>query len=260
MKKDEGGYIVVETIVSFVLFTFLTVSILSLINIVTVQARIHYAITQAAQTVSVYTYVMDVTGVADHLIASAQKGDKIENDLNIFKKNVNGVLNAISELDLDGVQNSGGAVLDQTKAFADEVSNDPSGLFKDFLNFALKKALSEAFEAVIKPLVNHYLANGDISGDEYLERFGVVGGIDGLNFNNDLKDLLDFDLGQGGFTSATDQSSAFLTSDGDVRIIVRYNIDYTFGALPLPFTQLEITQEVRTKAWLSGLGEGYVDE
>ena len=41
MGKDERGYIVVETIGSFLLFVLLVLSILSLINIVAVQARIH---------------------------------------------------------------------------------------------------------------------------------------------------------------------------------------------------------------------------
>ena len=48
-----------------------------------------------------------------------------------------------------------------------------------------------------------------------------------------------------------------MTKDGDVRIRVDYYIDYTFGALPLPFTRLHVTQEVTTKAWLGGEGDGY---
>ena len=50
MKRDENGYIVVETIGCFVLFVFLMTSILSLINIVTLQARVHYALTFDWQT------------------------------------------------------------------------------------------------------------------------------------------------------------------------------------------------------------------
>ena len=62
MKKDDNGYIVVETIFSFTLFVFLIISILSIINIVTVQARVHYAITQAAETISMYSYTLDAMG------------------------------------------------------------------------------------------------------------------------------------------------------------------------------------------------------
>lgn len=70
MRGDENGYIVVETITCFILFVFLNISILSLINIVTVQARVYYALTQAAEAVSMYTYVLDVTGVASHMVTA----------------------------------------------------------------------------------------------------------------------------------------------------------------------------------------------
>ena len=56
MRQDQRGYIVVETIGSFLLFTLLIVSILTMINIVTVQARVHAALTQACETVSMYSY------------------------------------------------------------------------------------------------------------------------------------------------------------------------------------------------------------
>ena len=53
--------------------------------------------------------------------------------------------------------------------------------------------------------------------------------------------------------------SQLLTSEGNVKIVVQYDVDYHFGALVLPFDQpkLHVTQEVMTKAWLGGEGEGY---
>ena len=76
MKRDQGGYIVVETIACFTLFVFLMMSILSLINIVTVQARVHYAITQAAETLSMYSYTLDAMGAAEKLMKSADRADR----------------------------------------------------------------------------------------------------------------------------------------------------------------------------------------
>ena len=73
MHQNDGGYIVVETISCFLLFVFLNLSILSLINIVTVQARVHYALSQAAESVSMYTYVLNQMGVTDHLVKNAKK-------------------------------------------------------------------------------------------------------------------------------------------------------------------------------------------
>jgi hypothetical protein len=52
--------------------------------------------------------------------------------------------------------------------------------------------------------------------------------------------------------------SALLDSDGNVRLTVQYEVEYTFGGLPLPFTPtLKITQTAVTKAWLNGSGKGY---
>ena len=41
--------------------------------------------------------------------------------------------------------------------------------------------------------------------------------------------------------------------------MVQYVVEYSFGALILPFDEpkLHITQEVMTKAWLGGEGKGY---
>lgn len=54
MGKNENGYITVETLGTFLPFVLLVVSILSLVNIVTAQTRVHYALTQTANAISVY--------------------------------------------------------------------------------------------------------------------------------------------------------------------------------------------------------------
>ena len=122
MRRDERGYIVVETIGSFLLFVLAVTSILSLINIVAVQARVHYAITQAAQTVSMYCYVLDVTGAADHLVASAGQAQTVQVESDAFKENLNGLLDGLESLDPDQVGAKGQAALDQVQGWADDVS------------------------------------------------------------------------------------------------------------------------------------------
>ncbi|MCL2202230.1 MAG: hypothetical protein FWB75_09715, partial [Oscillospiraceae bacterium] len=59
MKKDDRGHIAVETVCAFIPFVLLVVSILSLVNIVVLQARVHYALTQTAKTLSVYCYTLE---------------------------------------------------------------------------------------------------------------------------------------------------------------------------------------------------------
>lgn len=250
MGQDEKGYIVVETIGSFLLFVLLITSILSLINIVVAQARIHYALTQAAESLSMYCYVLDRAGIADSVVSSAQKADQMEDQINSFKSNVNGVIQGIQDIDASQVGASGNAAIEQIENWVGSTAADPKTMIQALMNYTIQDLGSNAFGELIRPLVGRYLSNGSMSGDAYLRSARVIDGLEGLDFYA----FDTFDL-----ASVSNQNSQLLTADGDVRIVVRYEIDYTFGALMLPFAEpkLSISQEVRTKAWLSGRGEGY---
>lgn len=255
MRKDEGGYIVVETVGCFLLFVFLMASILSLINIVTVQSRVHYAMTQTAETVSMYSYTLELLGVESKLQASAAKGDKARKDVETVKDNINSVLKAIEEVNIQGLEDAASDSYDHASSFVSSVKDDPKGVLQQFMNLGLQELSSQAFEhAIIKPLVERYLGNGEVSGDDFLRAFNVVDGIDGLEFAS--LDMINYNSETHRFDdSRTD--STLINADGDLVITVEYKINYTFGALPLPFAELEIRQEVKTKPWTGGLGKGY---
>lgn len=247
MERDERGYIVIETIGSFLLLVLLMLSILSLVNIVTVQARVHYALTQAAETVSMYSYALEVTGIADHAMANAAQAEAVQGEVDTMTQNVYDVLDGIQSLSFDKVKDSGENVGVQIQGWIESTEEDPEQTIRYLLNYVLNKSSNAAYGALMRPLVGHYLSNGEQSGDEYLKSAQVVGGLEGLDFSN-------------GFNIINPvKESTLLDSNGYLWLRVTYNIDYTFGALPLPWTEptLEITQTVVTKAWLDGFGEGY---
>ena len=250
MKRDERGYIVVETIGSFLLFVLLITSILSIINIVTIQARIHYAVTQTAETLSMYDYVLHVTGADTHLKNSSAKAGKVQGQIDEMKGNINDVISGIERLQPKEIGTAGKAAVNQAKGWMDQAEADPEGMIQDVLNYALNQGGNAAFGTMLRPLVGHYLTNNGMSGDEYLRTFRVIDGLEGLEFY----DFSTFDLTKQGNTGST-----FMDQDGNIRIRVEYDVDYTFGALMIPFKEpkLHITQIVQTKAWLGGLGEGY---
>lgn len=254
MRKDERGYIIVETVGAFTMFVFLIVSILSLVNVVTVQARMHYAMTQTAETVSMYAYVLDLMGVSEKFQGIAEKASKVEKSADELKTDINLVISSIEKINLSGLQTGAQGVINKAQSAAE----DPKAVLQSLMSWAVNEAGGEAFEhAVVRPLMKRYLANGTMSGEEFLEKYHVIGGLKGLNFHNvDLP--LSWDAGSNRLVSGDGQASAVIDKNGDVRIVVKYKIDYTFGALPLPFDGgLTIVQEVTTKAWGSGVGEGY---
>ena len=243
MRKDETGYIVVETLTSFMLFVFFVTSILSLINIVVVQARVHYALTQTATSLSMYDYCLHVTGLDDRINDSAKRSEEMRASVDEFEKNIQNVMNGLSQLaggdtesvDYAGVWQSGSEAVDTVYGWVDTIVHHPAEAIGMVLTYASDDISAAAFEAVVRPVVGRYLTNGPLSGDEYLKQMNVIDGLSGLEITGSILD-----------------------SNGDVAITVNYDIAYKFGTLPLPFgPKLSIEQTVVTKAWLGGDGQGF---
>lgn len=236
-KEDNDGYIVVETLGAFMMLLLLIVSILSLVNIVTLQARVHYAMTQAAHSISMYSYVFHVTGVDTVLSNANTRGDETRVEISEFQSELDALISGLGTLDTSAIESAGNALYNR----GESVVNDPSAMVSAMLTLGIDSTVDAAARSIIRPLVGYYLANSTQSGDEYLKSVQVIGGLEGLNF------------------APTNMSSTnFIDSDGVLQITVQYDVNYSFGALPLPFDpKLTITQGVKTKLWLGGSGDGY---
>jgi hypothetical protein len=242
MRRDEGGYIVIETIGTFIPFLFLILSILALVNIVTLQARVHYALTQTAETLSMYSYAAEVTGVADVVSKLDSKAAQAQKKADDFKANIDGVMTGIQTFSFGDVGKNGEAALNTINGVID----DPKGTLQLILDYGADRVLDKLVQELIRPLFGRYLLNGELNGADYikgveapadasLKSSGVSNGISGFDF----------------------EKTNILGENGTIRIVVQYDVDYLFNALPLRFTKLKITQIVETKAWLNGSGEGY---
>jgi len=236
MRKDENGYIVVETVGAFMLFVFLFASILALVGIVSLQARVHHAITQTAQTLSMYCYIFEVTGTSDTFgIANADTSlHRVGTEA--IKSGVDAIAVAANKITGDSL---GGGVPDS----ASDLFSNPAALIDAFLGKADKSAFSEV---AIRPLIGRYLRNGKLSGDAYLKSMGVSKGIRGL-------EILNYDYSSGGQPI----QPKLIDRNGSIVIAVRYEVDYSFWGLPLPLNKLRITQSAATRAWLGGEGARY---
>jgi len=244
MKKDDNGHVVVETVCAFIPFVLLIVSILSLVNIVTLQARVHNAITQAAKALSVYSYLLEVTGVANELTTLDNKANRVAQSANELRDDFNSALDGIESL--ANLRNTA----ERVYGWGEEAAGNPQQMVQQLLSFGQNELRNQAFEVMVRPLVGRYLLNGDMTGDEYLRSVRVVN----RHTGNAGLEALEFyrfsNLGLG--------NSVLIDRNGNVKLTVEYEVEYTFGALPLPFSPtLRITQTAVTKAWLNGSGEGY---
>lgn len=249
MRKDENGYIVVETIGTFIPFVILVISILSLVNIVTLQARIHYALAQTANTISMYSYVLDITGVADDLVNLDNKASTVTMESDKLKTSINEVIEGIRTLSVDDTLNSAESGASQVIGWGESIANDPKAALQLMMQYGLNEGRNALFEKLLRPLMGWYLRNGEQNGDEYLKSVNVINGLDGLDF-------YDFSLLDLESTGAND--STLIDKDENIKIVVHYSIEYKLGALSLPFKpKLDVSHTVKTKAWLNGKGDGY---
>jgi len=247
---DDDGYIVVETIGTFIPFVLLLASILSLVNIVALQSRVHYALTQAANTLSMYSYILEVTGLANSLTTLDNKANRVAVEANAFRNDVSGVIEGIESLSgMGSAATHGGNAANRALGGGEQLVDDPNGVLQLLLNYGLNELRNQLFEELARPLVGRYLANGEMTGNEYLHSVRVVSGgsragLEALEFYRGG----DLEVG----------SSVMIDGNGNIILILEYEIEYTFGGLPLPFRPtLNVTQTVVTKAWLNGSGRGY---
>ena len=265
MKSDSGeadcesGYIVVETIGAFIPFMLLIISILSLVNIVAVQARVHYAITQAAGTLSMYCYTLEVMGISNDLTVLADKADKVNKGIRDTEADIAGVIEGLDTISLDLIADHAGSIAGRAETTVGSAVADPKNALQMVLNWGVGKGESELFEMLLRPLVGRYLSIGTMTGDEYLRSVGVVSGAGGYNAGSSSFNVQGLSaLGFSGLFGRRQNDSILLDRNGNVRIAVDYEIEYTFFGLRLPFRPtIKISQEVVTKAWLNGSGRGY---
>lgn len=240
MLKKSDGYITVETTLTFTLFVLLVISILSLIGIVTVQARVHYALTQTANELSMYSYLIDTIGLSEDIKKLDQTGtevqekiDKVLNDLETIENSPETIADSGSAAELFKNLKVLTDALGELSSTVQEVMDNPKKTFVNIVRWGLNGAKNWGMQKfVIRPMLEKYLKNGTQDADVYLKACGVINGINGI----DLSD------------------SVFIDSDGNITITASYKIDYTFGLLPIPFTDkvISVTQTAKTSAWLGG--------
>ena len=231
---NEAGYIVVETLFSFTMLIMVMTVITSLINIVSIQSRIQYAITQTAQEMSMYAYVTRC------LSEDREEDYEIGND-DAFSW----VISAQDSLD---------ALSTGITEFSNNIAAGITGLFIDDFAAEIMRELATApnpvaeqliMEDAVKSVFTKYLSedllHAESQANDYLVKSGVY------STDGSLKGLSAVS-----FTNSAGVMSTMLDSNDDTVVTVAYKIEFNlFNIIPLPL-YLDVEQTARTKAWLGG--------
>lgn len=171
--KEENGAIVVEATISLSVFMFAIVTILTIINICLVQARIGVAINLAAKDISQYTYIYALTGLNEKQKELASNSNKA----------VITVDDALGEMDnmFDAVR--GISTLFQEGMHDEELRSSMKSLV---LNEIAEGVKSQAAGLAVKALVKDRLSTQEKDCDSFLKRMGIQEGLDGIRFSDSV--------------------------------------------------------------------------
>ena len=246
-KENERGAIVVEATLSLTAFVFTIFTILTLVNVYFIQAKMSVALNAASKEISQYSYLYYALGIneydanlsegtEDSKLTAEQTIDGVGTLLDSFS----GAQNSIDTGDFDqlvaSIESGVTSVDSLVTMYADKLADDPKG----FILGMGKMAASELKEEV-KVVLGQVLAKtfmqknlmayqGD-DPDAFLKRYRVVDGMAGLDF--DYTSLMAY--------GTSNQIQLCVTYD--VSVIKLLNIDFTFT-----FRQVS-----KTNAWGNGI-------
>lgn len=248
MRKDnERGAIVVEATLSLTAFVFVIFTLLSIVNIYYIQAKMSVALNSAAKEISQYSYLYYKIGLnkleadlhpetADSRATAEQTIDGVGSLLN----SLSGVQNSISTGDFESMMtsiNSGATNVDSLiTMYADKLADDPKGFIIGMGKLAGEELKEEAKVILGQVLAKTFMQKNlksykNDDPDQFLRRYRVVDGIDGLDF--DYTALMAY--------GTSNQIQLVVTYD--VQVIRLLNIDFKFT----------FRQCAKTTAWGNGI-------
>lgn len=245
-KNRENGSIVVEATVSLTVFIFAIFSILMLVNVYFIQAKISVALNTAAKEISQYSYLY-----------YALKTDKYEQKFNegtpeaklTAEQTISGVDSLIQSAqgakdglysgDFDRMMKEleeGKTSVEALYQLYSEKLEDPEQFIKGMAKMTLNELKEEGKVLIAKLLARTFMqknlkASPNDTADAFLRRYRVVDGLDGLDF--DYSTLMAY--------GTSNQIQLCVTYD--VKLIEFFNFDITYT----------FRQVAKTNAWGNGI-------
>lgn len=242
-REKERGAIVVEATISLSMFIFMIYTLLSVVSICFIQAKMSTSLDAAAKEISQYTYLLYETGIMDYQDEltgkGAENGKSVAEGLSSLVGALSDGTEHIQSGDFSGlasdIESGVTTVNDLAEKFGDQIK-DPKTLIMGLASMAGSEAL-EYGKSALGSLLARCLMEKNLAEspgedpNEFLERYHVVNGLDGLDFQG--TSLMN--------PANEDEIQLVVTYKVKVVQLLNIDVDFTF------------TQCAKTKAWGSGI-------
>ncbi|WP_051206028.1 polymorphic toxin-type HINT domain-containing protein [Butyrivibrio sp. FC2001] len=244
IKRDkEKGSVVVEATLSLSCFMFFIVTLLTLINICTAQAKVAVALNESAKEISQYGYIYGLTGLNQTQQEQYGYGETNRADIDDCIEAANQVKDALVDISTvptsvddawdkyEKAKNAKQTVTGTADTIYKNIKKNPQtyciGLLKTCTNEAEEGIKGAIAGAIAKGLMyKHLSSETGQDPDKYLKHLGIKKGMDGLNL-----------MSSSVFTNGSDDIT--FVCKYDIQVIKLLNIDYNY----------HISQVAKTMAW-----------
>ena len=255
-SRKECGSVTIEATISLSAFMFAIVTILTLVNICFVQAKVSMAINSTAKELSHYSYLYSLTGIGESrnkLEAAADEAkkssDEVIGDVNtIFTEIQNlgksehesaeDISGLLSNLDSSykNISEAGGSLKDSLEKLAEDPKKVAFGIFKiaatDGLNLVESRLIAAPLSKTLCKKNFVFGRGGDV--ESYLRFLGVKPDAKGSYLGG-----MDFS-----------KSTLFPDSSNEIKVTVSYDVK-VIALLPIDFS-FHFCQTAVTQGWLAG--------
>lgn len=249
-KSSERGAVIVEATLSLTTFIFAIFTLLSIVNICYIQARINTALNSAAKEISQYTYFYYKFGL-DKLQGIWSEG--LDDESALAKDTINGVGTLVDSLsdakssidtgDFEGLQSAINSGYTNTESlvtqYADRLADDPKGLIVGMGQMLLNEGIDDLKSKIMCEVLGKAFIKKNLKAsptddpDNFLKRYKVVDGMAGLDFEYSV------------FLKDGTSNLIQLVVTYDVRVLQLLNIDFDFT----------FRHCVKTTAWGRGISK-----
>ena len=198
-KERERGAIVVEATISLSMFIFAVFTILSIVNICYIQAKMSIALNAAAKEISQYTYLyykFNLDKAESELNDKAKESRAMANDtidgVGTMLESFSGAQTSLEtgefEKMMDEIETGGKSINSIVTMYGEKISDDPKAFILGMATMAGNELKEEA-KTIVAQVLSKALMKKNLKGYEgdsaeaFLKRYRVVDGLEGLDFN-----------------------------------------------------------------------------
>lgn len=198
MRKETGA-IVVEATIALTAFIFAIFTILSIVNICFIQAKMAVSLNAAAKEISQYSYLyfaMNVDDLESRFNEGTGDSKQLAKDtidgVGTFMESLSGAAGSAQSGDFDQLMthvDKGTSSVDSlVTQYADQLKNDPKGFILGMGKMATNELKEEGKVLLAQVLAKTFMqknlmSNASDDADAFLRRHHIVDGMDGLDFN-----------------------------------------------------------------------------